>query len=310
MTRHFTLFSFFSFLLLLALALPSCKDFDGSQTVPSYIRIDTMKVNCDYYTYGANTHNFTDVWVLVDDDDKGAFELPAVVPLLEEGPHKIALYPGIKVNGIAQTRSIYSFMNPAEFPSFNLVKDSIITMAPTFTYLPDGENLHMRWVEDFDGGFVSLESTTSSDVTFTRVNGPLAWHDPQGIYSSYSGKVELTSDTMWFQLVTSEEFKDLPTSGSACMLEMDYKCSDTCLVGLYYKENNTIYEYPILRVNPTCASGVEPTTWKKIYVNIGPYLQDNKDADYFKLYFSSWIPRNAGTQYFYFDNLKLIYRDK
>ncbi|MBR4390618.1 MAG: hypothetical protein IKT08_00715 [Bacteroidales bacterium] len=310
MTRHFTLFSLFSFLLLLALALPSCKDFEGPQTVPAYLRIDTMRVSCDYYTYGANTHNFTDVWVYVDDDVQGAFELPAVVPLLYEGQHKVALYPGIKVNGIAQTRADYPFIAPAEYASVNLVKDSIVTLTPTFTYYPEGDNLHMRWIEDFDGGFVSLESTSLSDVTFTRVNGPQAWHDPQGIYSSYSGKVVLTSDTLRFQLATSEEFRDLPTTGSACMLEMDYKCSDTCLVGLYYKENNSIYEYPVLRVSPTSESGVEPTTWKKIYVNIGPYLVDYKDADYFKLYFSSWNPRNDGTQYFYFDNLKLIYRDR
>lgn len=308
MTRHFTLPILFSLLSLFL--LPSCKDFEGPQTVPAYLRIDTVAVSCDYYIYGANTHNFTDVWVYIDDDIEGAFELPAMVPLLKEGPHKVAVYPGIKVNGIAQTRVDYPFMAPAEYPSLNLVKDSVITLVPTFTYYPDGDNLHVRWKEDFDGGFVSLESTTSSDVSFQRVNGPQAWHDAQGIYSSYSGRVVLNSDTLGFQLATSEQFQDLPTTGTACMLEMDYKCSDTCLVGLYYMLKNTLYEYPILRVSPTSESGVDPVQWKKIYVNIGPYLVENEDATYFKLYFSSWNPRNDGTQYFYFDNLKLIYRDR
>jgi hypothetical protein len=36
----------------------------------------------------------------------------------------------------------------------------------------------------------------------------------------------------------------------------------------------------------------------------------NETAEYFKIYFGSWDPRNSGTQYFYFDNLKLIYRDR
>lgn len=308
MTKHFTLP--LSFFLVSLICLSSCKDFDGPQTVPAYLRVDTVAVSCDYYTYGANTHHITDVWVYIDDDVQGAYELPAMVPVLKEGPHKVALYPGIKVNGIAQSRADYPFMKPAEYPEVNLVKDSVITLMPTFTYYPDGDNLHVRWKEDFDGGFVSLESTSTSDASFQRVNGPQAWHDAQGIYSSYSGRVMLTSDTMVFQLRTSEQFQDLPTTGSACMLEMDYKCSDTCLVGLIYNLKHSDYYYPILRVNPTCASGVDPVQWKKIYVNIGPYLVDNKDADYFKLYFSSWNPRNDGTQYFYFDNLKLIYRDR
>lgn len=306
MTRKFTLFILFSFL---AFALPSCKDFEGSQTVPAYIRIDTVEVHCDYYTYGANTHSITDVWVFIDDDIIGAYELPAMIPVLQEGPHKVAVFPGIKVNGISQTRSEYPFLAPAEYPSVDLVKDSVVTLIPVFNYYPDGDNLHVRWIEDFDGGFVSLEATSTSDVACGRVNGPEAWHDPEGIYSSYSGRIVLTSDTLQFKIVTSEQFEDLPTQGSACMLEMDYKCSDTCLIGLYYLDGS-IYEYPFYRVNPTCESGVDPDKWKKVYVNIGPYLVENENASYFKLYFSSWNPRNDGTQYFYFDNLKLIFRDR
>lgn len=306
MTRHFTLYTFLSILII---AFSSCKNFEGSQTVPAYLRIDTVMVNCDYYTYGANTHSFTDVWVLVDGDPLGAFELPAMVPVLQEGEHDVAIYPGIKVNGIAQTRADYPFMAPMEYSALKLVPDSVITLRPVFNYWPDGDNLHVRWMEDFDGGFVSLESTTSSNVPLTRVNGPKAWHDPAGIYSSYSGQFILTSDTMQFQVANSEQFEDLPTTGSACMLEMDYKCSDTCLIGLYYKDGS-IYDYPIYRVNPTCESGVDPDQWKKVYINIGPYLVENEHATYFKLYLSSWTPRNDGTQYFYFDNLKLIYRDR
>lgn len=306
MTRKYTLIILLS---LLAFSFPSCKDFEGPQTVPSYLRIDTVRVNCDYYTYGANTHSITDVWVYIDDDIIGAYELPAVIPVLQEGPHKVTLRPGIKVNGIAQTRAEYQFLRPVEYASLDLTRDSVITLNPVFTYYPNGDNLHMRWIEDFDGGFVSLESVSTSDVGCTRVNGPKAWHDPEGIYSSYSGCFVLTSDTMNFKVANSEQFTDLPTTGSACMLEMDYKCSDTCLVGLYYKDGS-VYEYPIYRVNPTCESGTDPDQWKKLYINIGPYLVDNENASYFKLYFSSWSLRNPGTQYFYFDNLKLIYRDR
>lgn len=308
MMRNFTRFSYFVSLILV-LSLGSCHKFEGNQTVPAYLRIDTMAVVCDYHTYGATTHNFTDAWVYVDDNIVGCFELPATFPVLAEGPHKVSVIPGIKVNGISQTRSQYPFMAAAVFQDFNLVKDSIRTLVPQFTYYPNGDNLHVRWMEDFDGGSVSLHPTSTSDTTINRVSGPLAWHDPEGIHSTYSGKVVLTADSLNF-CVASGEFDDLPTKGSACMLEMDYKCSDTCLVGLFYQNNSKIVQYPILRLRPTGESGVEPVRWNKIYVNIGPYCVENEGADYFKVYLSSWSNRNEGNQYFYFDNLKLIFRDR
>ena len=46
----------------LFLAFASCQKFKGSQTVPAYIHIESMGVECDYYTYGANTSNITDAW--------------------------------------------------------------------------------------------------------------------------------------------------------------------------------------------------------------------------------------------------------
>ena len=77
---------------LLAVALASCQKFKGSQTVPAYIHIDSIAVEGDYYTYGANTANITDAWVYVDDQIIGTFELPATFPVLKKGKHKVSVY--------------------------------------------------------------------------------------------------------------------------------------------------------------------------------------------------------------------------
>lgn len=309
MIRRFTLFTLFSFTLLSL--LPSCQKFEGDQTVPSYIRIDSIRLSCDYYTYGANTSRFVDAWVYVDDDCIGCYELPATLPVLKEGVHRLEIRPGIKVNGIANTRTDYPFVAPATYSSANLVPDSVLRLAPVVNYWPQGpdENMHVRWMEDFDGGSITIQPH-NSDANIVRVTGSQAWHDPEGIYSTYSGKVVLASDTAQFRIVTSEQFADLPTKGSACMLEMDYKCSDSISVGMYYKKNNVVHDYPFIRLKPTGTLGEEPGQWNKIYINVGPYLVENEGADYFQLYISSWDYRNDGTQYFYFDNLKLIYRDR
>ena len=165
-------------------------------------------------------------------------------------------------------------------------------------------------MEDFDTGTVTMEITDQSDVPYIRTSGPLAWHDPEGVHSTYSAKFMLNSDTTQFCFATSEAFTDLPTQGSPCMLEMDYKCSDTCTVGIYYQLNYSVIQEALVRLRPTGASGEEPVEWKKIYINLGPYFVDYEDADYFKVYLSSWFNRNDGPQYFYFDNLKIIYNDR
>lgn len=309
MIRKSTLFSSL-LLLLLTASLTSCVKFEGEQTVPAYIRIDTIGLTCDYYTYGANTNNFVDAWVYVDDDIRGCFELPATIPVLKQGPHKVSVYAGIAVNGIKDTRADYPFTAPAIFNNVNLVPDSIVTLNPVVTYWPDGENLHVRWMEDFDTGTVTMETTDESDVPYLRYGGPYAWHDPEGVHSTYSAKFVLNSDTAQFCFATSEAFTDLPTQGSPCMLEMDYKCSDTCTVGIYYQLNYSLIQEALVRLRPTSAPGEEPVEWKKIYINLGPYFVDYEDADYFKVYLSSWFNRADGPQYFYFDNLKIIYNDR
>lgn len=312
MKRNFTLLLFL--LLIFAASLSSCKKFEGDQTVPAYIRIDTLGLVCDYYTYGANTHRFVDAWVYVDNDIRGCFELPATIPILKQGKHKVAVYAGIAVNGIKDSRADYPFTAPVIYNDLNLVPDSIVTIAPMVKYWPEADpttnNTHVRWMEDFDSGTITMETTSQSDVPMIRVGGPLAWHDPEGVHSTYSAKFVLNSDTAQFCYANSEEFTDLPTKGSPCMLEMDYKCSDTCTVGIFYLLNYTINQEALVRLKPTCPSGEEPVEWNKIYINLGPYFVDYEDADYFKVYLSSWYNRNDGPQYFYFDNLKIIYNDR
>lgn len=307
MIRKFTLLSLVSFVVFALLLPASCKKFQGSQTVPAYIRIDSVGLSCDYYTYGANTHAFIDVWAYVDGDDVGSFELPTTIPILKEGRHTVSFLPGIARDGISSYyRPYYPFIALLDV-ELNLVPDSIIHLFPVFNYWPNGNNLHVRWMEDFEGGSIKLQSTAQSDADICSVGLPYAWTD--NVHSFKSGKVTLTSDSLQFCVATTEEFTDLPTTGSSCMMEMDYKCSDTCAVGLFYLDGS-VQQFQILRLRPTGASGEEPEQWKKIYINLGPYLVDFKDAEYFKIYLSSWYNRNDGPQYFYYDNLKIIYRDR
>jgi hypothetical protein len=73
---------------------------------------------------------------------------------------------------------------------------------------------------------------------------------------------------------------------------------------------------PLVKVTPTDKTHEKPQRWNKMYVNIGPQMNNNSRASYFKIYFTSdlttlydppYAPINE-PRYYYFDNLKLLYR--
>ena len=312
MSRKYALFAFLGFLVL-SMSLASCKKFEGSQEIPAYIHIDSIYVDCDYFVYGANTHKITDAWVYVDDNPIGCFELPATFPVLKKGPHKVTIYGGIKVDGRTPSRDRYPFYQPLIYKNLNLVEDSIVNLQPVLNYYPIGESTFVGWMEDFENANTLLP-VTGSDTSIFRVSGSEAWHS---VNSFWSGKVELPPDSLDFTIATADEFdfyKDM--NGIYCLLEMDYNCNDTFFVGVQYYKNYKLTSWPLVKVTPTDKQHDKPQRWNKIYINIGPTMNNNVDAEYFKIYFTSDLTTEYDPpyhpidepRYYYFDNLKLLYR--
>lgn len=316
MSRKSTIYAFIV-LAVCSCLFASCKKFEGGQTTPAYIHIESIVVDpyTDYATYGANSSKITDAWVYVDDNAIGCFELPATFPVLKHGPHKITVYGGIKVDGVAAKRAPYPFYKPCIYESLDLVEDEIDTLAPVLSYYPIGGGVQIGWMEDFETAN-SLLPTTASDTSIIRVNGAEAWHSPN---SYYSGKIVLPPDSLDFTVATSDEFSFHEGYVSYCMLEMDYNCSEPFFVGVMYFKNYQLLKHPLLRIQPTDTVNAVPNRWNKIYVNIGPFMNENESADYFKIYFTSDLSVDPTygepdyvqpdkQRYYYFDNLKLFYR--
>ena len=317
MTRNFTFLTLLG-LAFLSLATVSCKKFEGGQTIPSYIHIDSISVSADYFVYGATTHKITDAWVYVDDQIVGCFELPATFPVLKKGPHKVSIYGGIKVDGRTAVRSPFPFYQPFVYQKLNLVEDSIVNLQPVLNYYPIGEGVNIAWSEDFENANTLLKDV-GSDTSAIRVTGPEAWHS---VNSFWSGKVELPPDSLDFTLVNADnlDFYSSISNGVYCMLEMDYNCNDTFFVGVQYYKQYQLVKWPLVKVTPTDKEHDKPQRWNKIYINIGPIINENYTASYFKVYFTSdltteedlyynheYQPINE-PRYYYFDNLKLLYR--
>ena len=318
MSRKSTLFAFLAFAVFVV-AFSSCRKFEGSQTVPAYIHIDSIIVDplTDYFVYGANTSKITDAWVYVDDDAIGCFELPATFPVLKKGPRKVAIYGGIKSNGISAVRAPYPFYKPLVYQNLNLVEDSIVNLNPVLTYYPIGDGVEKGWMEDFENTNTLTPVSGDTTIQIIRINGPEAWHSPN---SFYSGKIVLPPDSLDFTVATPEDGFDFHTNYlNYCMLEMDYKCSDAFYVGVMYYESYSLQSHPLLRIQPTDTVNAIPQRWNKIYVNIGPIMNEHVNATYFRIYMTSDLSVSPvygepdyvqpdRPRYYYFDNLKLFYR--
>ena len=281
---------------LLFLSIFSCNKFEGDQTVPAYISIDTINLNTDYFSQGSNSHNITDAWVYVNDQLIGAFELPATIPILARGKQKLEIRPGIKLNGIGGTRVPYPFYQPYTVQDFNFIEDSIRKINPVTSYY---NTVGYAWLEDFEGTSISLSKTAQSDTSIyktTPINNPEAFLSE---FSSYSGIVNLTPDKNSFKIASFNAFI-LPGNGSPVMLEVDYKCDRSFGVGMFASISGTVVDIPLIVVNKS-------DTWNKIYINLGPNISAYTSASDFKVYFESSVFDDNEASY-YFDNIKLIYR--
>jgi hypothetical protein len=281
-------FIYFTFLLFL-LVQTSCEKFTGSQTIPAYLKIDSISLQTNYPTQGTASHNITDAWVYIDGVFIGTFQLPARFPVLMTGKHTAQIFGGIKKDGIATTRIAYPFYSDVSVP-VNLKEDS--TQSLGTLKVSYSTKAKFMWKEDFDDVALSLDTTkvTMVKVGLTPIGSPLTF---EGLHS---GTVTLDTAHPEFECVSHPTFL-LP--GSAIFLEMNFKSTITMEVGVFMTTSGTVYQSGILELLPT------PDKWKKIYIDLSNTLYQNAGTSNFRVYFYAKNTSTA-TQQLFMDNIKLI----
>jgi len=292
--------TFLTGLVLLVIILTSCEKFEGNQTIPAYLQVDTIFLTSNpLIEEGVLTHRFVDVWAFVDDQLIGAFELPATIPILAQGKHKVALYAGIKNNGMSGTRGYYLMTKPWVNEEYELVMDSVVRKNPSVMFF---DNTQFEWIEDFEGSSFKLEVTSNSDTSLQSFNHSPA--DP--VYGLTSGAGYMDSESPIFEITTklseSPGF-DFPPGGHPVYLEMEYNTNNLMSVGIFIKQYSSgIIQHPILILNSTEGE------WKKVYVNLTPSVDEYQSEDYFNVYFRSDKESGVENPVIKLDNLKLIHR--
>ena len=271
-----------SIFLFIILSIISCERDD--ETIPSYISISSFNLNTDPSIEGSNTNNITDVWVYANDQFRGAYELPANIPLLHKGNTNLKIFAGIKDNGISGTRVRYHFYKSYEEDVF-LTQDSITEIIPQFEYL---DNIDFK-IENFEGVGTNIDTTINSEVDFNILteNG------------NHYGSVELDGNYLRFEMST-QELENLPQGGSPVYLEMDYKTNQNLLAGAYIAYPQTIANNELLWITPK-------EEWNKIYINMTKTVSEALNNNSIKFYINMFRTDTTQATWFKFDNLKIIY---
>jgi hypothetical protein len=293
LSRRFKHLALFAFSLV---SIAGCEIINPSEEIPSYIHLNSFHLATSY-GQGTSSHKITDVWVYVDDQFKGVYELPATIPLLYSGKHKLHLRPGVLLNGIASTRAIYPLftsiiLNPELKPGEVLYIDSISN--GIINYHPDAIfPWNDRGQEDFEEGGISFDSTGNSQTTIKRVSDEV-------FEGNFSGLIELSSTIKTFEAKSTDEF-DLPQQGTTTFIELNYKCNNSFFVGYYV---NNAQGSGILR---KVVEIFPKSTWNKMYVNLTPYVSVETNPQDFNIWIGA--TKNAGIEFpeIYIDNIKIVH---
>jgi hypothetical protein len=277
--------------VLKACMFSSCNIINPDEPIPSYLRIDSIEKFTNPFTQGSASAKISDAWIFINDQAIGAFELPCLVPILDQGNTNVVIRAGIRINGIAALRFPFPFY---DFYSeqVQLTPDSITNITPKVTYFPDVNFAYRANFDDPSG--ITLEPLPSSDTTIWVVNDPSLVFEGAG--SAYS-IISRDSASMVFQ---STVVMDLPKNNRTVYLEMDYKVNGLLDVGLVTLGPASTFARSSLTLNPT-------NSWNKVYINLTENVSLTPNASGYRLYFRAMKePGNPPLELF-LDNLKVLY---
>ena len=262
----------------------ACEIINPEEDLPAYIHIPELMLTTVESKQGANTHNICDVWLNVDGELIGVFELPVTCPVLKTGMHTLTIRAGIKDNGIAASRTPYPFYSKYKINK-KLIAQKIDTLSPEITY-DDELNFDNLWLEDFDDMGLTLETTEQSDV-------------PVQLQTDSTG-----NRFMQINLDTSDAIFEFKTINSKYLpfdrpvyLELDYKNDHAFIAGVFANKTDGAYQIPVININPV-------SEWSKIYINLTNTMASNRTI-FFVINRSLY--ENNTDALICIDNIKLIY---
>ena len=277
----------FATIILSYLFLSGCKDIEAE--IPTYLVIPEITVKTTDVDQGTNSSSFSDAYVYINERLIGIYNLPATIPILNEGQVKLTIGGGIKQNGVYESRLRYPFYTQFD-TILDLVKSQTTTISPVLGYRDNAK--FDTFFENFETG-INFETDLTSDTSIVRTIVP------EESFEGYSGKIILDENKERFEVYTPDII-DVPRfNTSPVYLELNFKGNIFVNFGSYFDNKNTNQIYVVLPPKQT---------WTKIYINLTEMLGTNGNASNFNFFFAynKAVTNFKGTAEFYLDNVKIV----
>jgi hypothetical protein len=265
--------------------------------MPAWIEVDSLSFD-PVGTSLTSSSKFTDVWLYVNDNLVGGFELPARIPVLSEGNTDIILFPGIQVNGLTALRSPYLKIKRFE-QSIHLVPGETIHLNPEFKIdsLLLANQGGFKFNEKFQGNGSSMALSTGAYGEFVTYNSPDAFEGGKCGLLKHNGAENTITQ------VENNEWITLPKGDvGGIFFEMNYKCNTSFTVSLLAKpdDGGSVQKIGVIGIN-------ESADWNKIYITLSNSVGSFTAGNQFKLAISYARQPAIATQEVYLDNLQIYY---
>ena len=263
---------------------------------PTYLHIDefTLDMNIDV-NYGQLTHAFMDVFVYVDNQNFGVFQLPCVIPLNLEGAHEVRLLPAVRTNGQSGAKTRYPFVEP-HVQQINFVRLDTAQIAPRTKYYSTTQ----VWYEDFEDAAVQIESTAQSLTNLGKSNDPEILEARNG---NFYGYVSLNETENIWDGITNANWSISPSQLS--YLEIDFYNTNSIQTGLQSTGSggiNNLMHVLIVAQKP------EDLRWRKMYIDLRQVVSSVGVGNTFNLKLVALLEQAATESFIAIDNIKLVYR--
>jgi hypothetical protein len=263
---------------------------------PTFLRIDefTLEQNIDV-NYGQLTHAFLDVYVYIDGQNFGVFPVPCVIPLNLEGVHNLQLMPAVRTNGQSGAKTRYPFVEH-HIETVNFVRLDTLHIQPKTKYYSTTQ----VWYEDFEDAALQIQSTGFAATNMVKSNDPSILTERNG---NFFGFVELNSDAVIWDALTTADWSLVPNRPA--YIEIDFYNTNSLQTGIRALGPlglNTWQHVLIVPQRP------ENLSWRKMYIDIQPFVAASGTGSTFKLMLSAILTENVSSPFVAIDNIKLVYR--
>ncbi|MDR1792808.1 MAG: hypothetical protein LBR36_05140 [Bacteroidales bacterium] len=296
--------NFWLFLTLIMFFFWQCRN--PKMDIPAYIYIDSVSVSTNFSEQGTASYRIPCVQLTVNGKDLGIYELPTLIPVLEEGDCEVIITACSYLNGISHLIPINPFYSLFTVRK-TLISGQIDTITPAFTY---AQNAVFALRESFEDAGMQFKEITGLPVLFKTQDSSLLFHyNNEPNTSSGIVRVSKNDSLPYFEIKTVTPLALNSDKAYMCYLEMNCKTTHTITIGAYLYATSS--SYPTYQTEIAKINKSDNGQWRKVYINLTPSSEftDQLAANMLKsydIYISSILEKGEEGE-FLFDNLKVVY---